>query len=27
MPNFRYESKVTCRQIFAMEIWHFARTP
>ena len=24
MPNFHHESKVTCHQIFAVEIWHFA---
>ena len=27
MPNFSYESKVTSRQIFAVEIWHFAQMP
>ena len=27
MPNFHYESKVTCCQIFTMEIWYFARMP
>ena len=27
MPNFCSESKVTCCQIFAVEIWHLARTP
>ena len=27
MPNFRHKSKVTCRQIFAVEIWHFAHMP
>lgn len=27
MPNFRHESKVTYRQIFVVEIWHFARMP
>ena len=26
-PNFRRESKVTCRRIFTMEIWYFARMP
>ena len=27
MPNFCRESKVTCCQIFVVEIWHFARMP
>ena len=27
MPNFRRESKVTCCQITAVEIWHIARKP
>ena len=27
MPNFHCESKVTCRQIFTVEIQHFARMP
>ena len=27
MPNFHHESKVTYHQIFAVEIWHFARMP
>ena len=27
MPNFRGESKVTCRRIFTVEIWYFARMP
>ena len=27
MPNFHRESKVTCHQIFAVEIWHFAQMP
>ena len=27
MPNFRRESKVTCRRIFAVEIWYFAQMP
>ena len=27
MPNFCRESKVTCCQIFALEIWHFAWMP
>ena len=27
MPNFRRKSKVTSSQIFAVEIWHFARMP
>ena len=27
MPNFHCESKVTCRQIFTGEIWHFSRMP
>ena len=27
MPNFHHESKVTCRQIFVLEIWYFARMP
>ena len=27
MPNLCCESKVTCRQIFIVEIWYFARTP
>ena len=25
MPNFRRKSKVTCRRIFIVEIWYFAR--
>ena len=27
MPNFRSKSKVTCRRIFAVKIWHFVRKP
>ena len=27
MPNFCYESKVTSRRIFVVEIWYFARMP
>ena len=27
MPNFRCDSKVTYRQIFIVEIWHFVWTP
>ena len=27
MPNSHHESKVTSRQILAVEIWHFAQMP